>query len=70
MAEQQHHQEADLWQIGADPPLHTLNIQRATCAVIGMNYLLRLTHTGIQMRGMARPDSLRHPLFRGSVASL
>src|ERR1700720_273882 len=29
-----------------------------------MNYLLRLTSSGIQIRGMACPHSLRHPLFR------
>jgi transposase-like protein len=29
-----------------------------------MNYLLRLTSSGIQIRGMAHPHSLRHPLFR------
>ena len=29
-----------------------------------MNYLLRLTPSGIQIRGMAHPHSLRHPLFR------
>jgi hypothetical protein len=29
-----------------------------------MNYLLRLTPSGVQIRGMAHPDSLRHPLFR------
>jgi hypothetical protein len=29
-----------------------------------MNYLLRLTPSGIQIRGMVHPDSLRHPLFR------
>src|SRR5258707_6462073 len=28
-----------------------------------MNCLLRLTSSGIQIRGMARPHSLRHPLF-------
>ena len=29
-----------------------------------MNYLLRLTSSDIQIRGMAHPHSLRHPLFR------
>ena len=29
-----------------------------------MNDLLRLTSSGIQIRGMACPHSLRHPLFR------
>ena len=29
-----------------------------------MNYLLRLTPSGIQIRGVAHPHSLRHPLFR------
>ena len=29
-----------------------------------MNYLLRLTPSDIQIRGMAHPYSLRHPLFR------
>src|SRR5580692_2070395 len=29
-----------------------------------MNYLLRLTPSDIQIHGMARPHSLRHPLFR------
>ena len=29
-----------------------------------MNYLLHLTPSGIQIRGMAHPHSLRHPLFR------
>lgn len=29
-----------------------------------MNYLLRLTPSDIQIRGMACPHSLRHPLFR------
>jgi transposase-like protein len=29
-----------------------------------MNYMLRLTPSGIQIRGMAHPQSLRHPLFR------
>src|SRR5258708_29584456 len=29
-----------------------------------MNYLLRLTPSGIQIRGMAHPHSLRPPLFR------
>jgi transposase-like protein len=29
-----------------------------------MNYLLRLTPSDIQIRGMAHPHSLRHPLFR------
>jgi hypothetical protein len=29
-----------------------------------MNYLLRLNPSGIQIRGMAHPQSLRHPLFR------
>ena len=29
-----------------------------------MNYLLRLTPSGIQIRGMAHAHSLRHPLFR------
>ena len=28
-----------------------------------MNYLLRLTPSNIQIRGMAHPDSMRHPLF-------
>jgi hypothetical protein len=29
-----------------------------------MNYLLRLTPFGFQIRGMAHPHLLRHPLFR------
>ena len=29
-----------------------------------MNYLLRLSPSGAQIRGMAHRDSLRHPLFR------
>jgi hypothetical protein len=29
-----------------------------------MNYLLRVTPSDIQIRGMAHPQSLRHPLFR------
>jgi transposase-like protein len=29
-----------------------------------MNYLLHLTPSGIQIRGMAHPHLLRHPLFR------
>ena len=29
-----------------------------------MNYLLRLTPSDIEIRGMAHPQSLRHPLFR------
>jgi hypothetical protein len=29
-----------------------------------MNYLLRLTPSDIQSRGMAHPHSLPHPLFR------
>jgi hypothetical protein len=29
-----------------------------------MNYLLRLTSSDIQIRGMAHLYSLRHPLFR------
>ena len=28
-----------------------------------MNYLLRLNPCDIQIRGMAHPDALRHPLF-------
>jgi hypothetical protein len=32
--------------------------------VIRLNYLLRLTPSGTQIRGMAHPHSLRHPLFR------
>jgi hypothetical protein len=31
---------------------------------IAMNYLLRLTPSDIQIRWMAHPHSLRHPLFR------
>jgi len=44
------------------PLPHLLNVPRTWG--IAMNYLLRLTPSGIQIRGMAHPQSLRHPLFR------
>ena len=44
------------------PLPHLLNVPRTWG--IAMNYLLRLTPSGIQIRGMAHPQLLRHPLFR------
>jgi hypothetical protein len=41
---------------------HILNVPRT--GSFGMNYILRLTSSDIQIRAMADPQSLRHPLFR------